>query len=236
MKHYDPYNGTRVGAAVLIVGLIMFLFCLFGYKCQGQCENPTCLTSIDAPSQTLIPFCNLGCGYEYYQSINYMDNTAGPFGFECHQVNFDLWYRIEVETEDSTICLNISDGTCQNSENPGFEGWALMLWRGDYCDTAELIFSTNCYWMTELDPEGVTSYEGIGDFDPTRQEWLLTLHGIENGTYFVQIDSFSWCEGCGVFSWCEGLLLQGLGVEERVKFKENFTPYSFDILGRRVRN
>jgi hypothetical protein len=148
-----------------------------------------------------------------------MDNEVGPFNLECHGINYDIWGHFTYpDTAHGHLCLNISNGTCShpdglsNSFGP-LEGWALMLWEGQSCDEAELVFSTHCYWMTDIEPGVIATgdWVGITEYDPTRQSWNIVIDNANPGSnYFVQIDSFGWCIGCGNFSWCSELMFLDL--------------------------
>lgn len=205
--------------------------------------NDSCTGAIILPPCETISFCNDSCGYEFYEVSEeidfppgdpYMDNTAGPFDFECHYINHDQWFSFQYPpTGTGYMELSIFDGDCAHPEgatgNFGpLEGWAGLLWEGVTCDLdTELVWSTNCYWMTEAedDPQiGPFDWMGIDEYDPTRQDWHILFTNITPGAnYFLQVDSFGWCRGCGKLRWCpEPFFLnisyeQESGVEETIE-------------------
>tara|TARA_R110000796_G_scaffold4860_1_gene18448 strand:+ start:867 stop:1685 length:819 start_codon:yes stop_codon:yes gene_type:complete len=207
--------------------LILFIFSLISaiiINAQNYCpENDSCWGAIEVPICTPIYFCNDSCNYDFYEATSeiefppgdpYMNNIVGPWDTECHYINYDQWFEFTYPlTSDGYLSLDIWNGTCEHPEgavgNYGpLEGWAMMVWQGDECnDTSELVWSTNCYWMTEaeVNPQiGPDDWIGITDFDPTRQEWYITItNAIPGQHYFIQIDSFGWCVGCGWFQWCD---------------------------------
>lgn len=235
------YQSANVILKIYAVVVLLYLSIFAVFKAQSQCLNDLCETAITVTSETVVPFCNYECSQDFYDTemnndvVAWNETLGNYIEYECHQLHYDLWYRIEVDTPDSTICLNVLNGTCENELYPSAEGYAMMVYKGDYCDTAQLVWSTNCYWLDTNQNSWITDYEGIGDYDPTRQSWAVTLHGVENGTYYIQIDSFSWCQGCGEFSWCNGLNLLDLSIEEPTfdPVRNQLNKLHFDLLGRR---
>ena len=195
------------------------------------CFDVINLTSM--PEQTIIPFCNDTANFDFHPgtpagvSTNlytdpYMDIDVGPFNFPCTSINYDIWGYIEYPLDgNGYMCLQILNGSCTSTSGPvngnfgPLEGSQMMLWEGNTCDNAQLVFGTPCYWMTELVPGNIDSTEwaGVNDYDPTRQEWDIAIYdAIPGQTYLIQIDGFSWCVGCGEFAWCSEINL--LSIED----------------------
>lgn len=221
------------------ISLCSILICFLNFKVHSQWTE-TCFDVFGQPQieeGVLVPFCNDTTGFEYYPGTEqgdwpytdpYMDNETGPFNFECHQINYDIWGHFTYpEDANGYMCLSIMNGTCEHPEglvgNYGpLDGWVMILWQGETCEDAELVWSTNCYWMTEEEPGiiGPNEYLGIGDYDPTRQEWYIEMFNITPGTEFIiQIDGFGWCQGCGDFYWCSEMNLLSI-----LQFEVSGTP------------
>jgi hypothetical protein len=216
--------------AIRISLLCTLYFLSTGSLSQNYCpENDSCLGAIEVPICYPIYFCNDSCNYDFYEATSeiefppgspYMNNLIGVWDTECHYINYDQWFEFTYPiTSDGYLTLDIWNGTCEHPEGAvgtygPLEGWAMMVWQGDECDdTSELVWSTNCYWMTESDPSpviGPDDWIGITEYDPTRQEWYITItNAIPGQHYYIQIDSFGWCRGCGWFQWCDTPLFLG---------------------------
>lgn len=220
--------------------LLLLMFIALGLSSQLELApnfcpvNDSCHGAIEVPACTPIYFCNDSCDFEFYEAVGYelnqptpgnwpgdpdMDNEVGPWDFPCHYINYDQWFDATYPIDGSGyLQLDIWGGDCTHpygsSGNYGpLEGWVLLLWEGDECDnTTEIVWSTNCYWMTEIGPGVIDENEwnGIEEYDPTRQQWSIAITDAVPGQhYFFQIDSFSWCTGCGWFQWCYEPILMG---------------------------
>ena len=194
---------------------------------QNFCpENDSCLGSIETFACTPVYYCNTTCNFEFYNSNPEIDNSAGPWDTPCHYINYDQWFEFTYPaTSSGYLTLDIWGGDCAHpdgevgSHGP-LEGWTMLVYQNETCAEADLVFSTSCYWMTESDsPEviGQDDWIGIEDFDPTRQEWYITItNAIAGQHYFVQIDGFGWCQGCGWFQWCDEVMFLALVPETPV--------------------
>lgn len=200
-----------------IITLLLIITPLLHYT-QGE----TCDSSTVAEPNVTYNFCTSIFGFDFYANDGgnefdnpTMDNTVTSINgteYQCHIINYDEWFSVNFQnlSGDGYFCLHLWDGTCAHPDsvtgNYGpMEGFVMVLWQGAPCDSAQLIWSTNCYWMTYNYPAVVleSNFTGIDYYDPTRQLWYIDFYGMEAGQYYVQIDTFGWCEGCGKFRWCE---------------------------------
>lgn len=121
---------------------------------------------------------------------------------------YDPAYPDNSNDFDATRGLGCYNPASTYSSNFGWnEGWAMMLWMGDDCLSSEIVWSTNCYWLTDTGPGEFPSgsYTDQGAFDPTRQYWNVQLLGMRPGQrYFLQLDGFGWCQGCTYVNVCPG--------------------------------
>jgi hypothetical protein len=200
---------------IFLSTLIALFISALNTSAQDFCpENDSCLGSIETFACQPVYFCNNTCEYEFYEQD--MDATAGPWSLPCHYINYDQWFEFTYPVFSAGyLTIDIWGGDCTNPDgeigNHGpLEGWTFLLWEGETCEDAELVFSTSCYWMTDSSPSpsiGPDDWAGIVDYDPTRQEWYITIsNAIPNQHYFVQIDGFGWCRGCGWFQWCDEVM------------------------------
>lgn len=175
----------------------------------SQCDNDSCGSALNTLANTPYEFCNYDCNAEYYGHIQ-----AGQWGSDCLHISYDQWFQVDY-SGDGYMCLSIFNGNCFGSYSVESNGWQMQLYQNP-CDSLELIWSTACYWMTDDtiagNPPVINEFEytGIGeDYDPHRQNWDIHFVNMEQGTYYVQIDPFNTCEGCGVFQWCDTPILMG---------------------------
>ncbi len=224
--------------------LLTYLF-LVPWAVFAQCPNDLCEDAIEAPECLYVDFCTTDCNHDFVD--NMMDDGVGTGGFtSCHAQNYDLWYYFDYpDTADGYLMLRINGGDCYNaaagsSSYGRNEGWAFMLWAGDYCDFSQIVWGTNCYWLTDNYPDEIQMYFGVGDYDPTRQLWNIMILDAEPGErYWVQIDGFGWCRGCASFQWCSSPSALEITYDTDtviIDEIEEMTPARIhDILGRRIR-
>jgi len=211
---------------------------------SAQCIGDRCDISIEAPACTDIPFCTTDC-WDDFEASGMTQGVGFGNMSSCHGINYDTWRHFDY-TGTGFLRLDIWGGDCYNPEattslnNGRNEGWALLLWYGPDCASAQVIWSTQCYWLTDSGPGLITSYLGIGDFDPTRQSWNIIIMDAPPGRYYVQIDGFGWCRGCANFRWCDDY--SALGIEFPVQELDTFTIHlqepkmkkRYDTAGRRL--
>jgi hypothetical protein len=224
----------------ILIGLLFITLSSF-----SQCpEADTCTGAINISEDTEYYFCNTDCEDDFDSSG--MSNIVGPFNFTCHFLDYDFWLEFTYPLDATGfLCLAIWDGTCNidpvSIGNYGpLEGWVMQLWEGTTCEEATLIWSTNCYWMTEQVPGviGPTNWVGINAYDPTRQAWYIEIdNAIPGQHYFIQIDSFNICRGCGYFKWCAERMFLNLPIENILVplLEETIEPESFKITDLRHR-
>lgn len=171
----------------------------------GQCPNDLCADAIELDDCVYTSFSNETCLYNFED--NGMYNTVGTgLVTPCHSLNFDLWYSFPY-SGDGYLTIDVGPGDCYNpiagtSDYGRNEGWVLMVWKGDTCEDAQIVWSTNCYWLTEDVPADITQYFGIGSYDPTRQSWNIMFLDAPQGKYFIQIDGFGPCRGSSNIRVC----------------------------------
>lgn len=212
-----------------------------------QCPNDLCADAIEVLAWTPVSFCNTDCNLDWEQN-GMLDNIeVGTGGIDCLANNADQWYYFDIPTNmDGTLTLTVGCGDCfnpsaVNTANYGRqEGWEMVVWSGADCQSAEIVWSTHCYWLTDQQGSYMNSYIGIGNYDPSRQEWAITFFGVPpGGRYYIQLDGLGWCYGCAVFEWMvwEWPLSIEIDtittpVDEPVK---KYDGRLYDVIGRRVR-
>ncbi len=196
---------------------LLFIWCLSSVASFGQCLNDDCQTA----EQVQIPVIINSCNYDCTQDIN--DITLYN-GFICSYHNFNMWYSFDLN-QDTFLCIEItSDYTFAGAVNGNYgmsEGIEFFI----YNSCNDIIFGSNCYWMSNI-------VHNITTYDPTRQEWSVTLY-LPAGQYIFEVDGFGWSTGCFELMLC-GENLLGLDIEE-YRWNKNQRMFNYDILGRRIR-
>lgn len=212
MLELNQYRNPRWWSILAMASIItILLIMLSSMVAKAQCpEADQCSGAISIPSSTPTSFCNVNCSQDFYLNGNYqmpaMDNTVTTSvgtNFPCTIIHQDFWYQIEV-TSGGPVCFQIdsnyqTDSLIIGNHGP-LEGIEMSIYQGTTCAQAELLWGTQCYWMTTM------GYTGTGDYDPTRQGWDLSVN-LDPGSYFIQIDGWGWSTGCGTFEWCEPFFL-----------------------------
>jgi hypothetical protein len=183
----------------------------------AQCLNDNCET----PEQLTLPVVVNGCNFDCTQDIQ--DETL-PNNFTCSYHNYNQWYSFDL-TEDTFLCVSLEsdynlDGAIYTA-NGYNEGIQFFI----YTSCQDMIFGTNCYWMSDVETS-------IINFDPSVTEWDVTVV-LPAGQYIFEVDGFGWSTGCFELILC-GENLLGMTVEEYKLFKQN-KMLNYDILGRRIR-
>lgn len=186
--------------------ILLFLFLPLLSFAQ-PCVNDSCFSALQTVNCEARSFCNINCTIGGTSGMN--DTVGFGLGAPCYDnIRHDAWFFFDYPVSGSGhLAIDVEGGMCE-SDNPIItqygpqEGWLLTLWQGTTCDTSNIVWSTRCYWLTDITPGVITEYD-VGVYDPSRQEWHIVFEEAVPGTrYWVQLDGLNWCLGCADFKWC----------------------------------
>ena len=214
------------------------LLIILPFSAFTQCPNDLFSTAIEIELCESTPFCNIDCSTDFD-----MNDTVGiGLGAPCHVINNDLWYYFDYPIKSSGFLqVSIFGGDCYNpsaitTQYGSQEGWSFNLWQG-----SQLVWSTHCYWLTDQVPGVMTFYNGIGSYDPSRQQWFINIfQAIPDERYYIQIDGLGECFGCSELQVCSQIspleidfTNDSVSLQQQEEIKQ-LLPL-FDVLGRRIR-
>lgn len=169
------------------------------YEFSANCPNDICETA------QLIGLCeptyveNYTCNTEFLQSgmSSMVGNCANTLlNVPCpseHTHYNSLWLEVNIPTAgEYQMTFNAIDTfsyTQAGTSSYGTqEGVMISLYmKGDNCQESTIVWGTFCFTAAHCNPGLIVATSGVLPYDPTRQNWDITLQFSVAGNYYVEI-------------------------------------------------